>query len=33
MIARFGRFPHRNELLGRNSTDAEERAVKAGFSW
>jgi uncharacterized protein (DUF924 family) len=33
MIARFDRFPHRNKLLGRKSTDAEERAVKAGFSW
>lgn len=33
MIARFGRFPHRNELLGRSSTEAEERAVRAGFSW
>ncbi|RDC58995.1 hypothetical protein HME9302_00172 [Alteripontixanthobacter maritimus] len=33
MIARFGRFPHRNEALGRNSTPAEERAVARGFSW
>lgn len=33
MIARFGRFPHRNAVLGRNSTPAEERAVKAGFAW
>lgn len=33
MIARFGRFPHRNEVLGRPSTAAEERAVKAGFAW
>jgi uncharacterized protein (DUF924 family) len=33
MIARFGRFPHRNDLLGRQSTPAEERAVAAGFSW
>jgi uncharacterized protein (DUF924 family) len=23
VIARFGRFPHRNALLGRESTDAE----------
>ena len=33
MIARFGRFPHRNEVLGRVSTEAEKRAVAAGFSW
>ena len=33
MIARFGRFPHRNEMLGRTSTAAEERAVAAGFAW
>jgi uncharacterized protein (DUF924 family) len=32
MIARFGRFPHRNAVLGR-STPAEERAVAAGFRW
>ena len=29
IIARFGRFPHRNPLLGRESTD-EERAFLAG---
>jgi len=33
MIARFGRFPHRNAVLGRTSTGAEERAVRDGFSW
>jgi uncharacterized protein (DUF924 family) len=33
MIARFGRFPHRNEALGRKSTPAERRAVAAGFAW
>ncbi|MBO9517561.1 MAG: DUF924 domain-containing protein [Porphyrobacter sp.] len=33
MIARFGRFPHRNKVLGRRSTPAEERAVKSGFAW
>lgn len=33
MIARFGRFPHRNEALGRKSTPAEMRAVAAGFAW
>ena len=29
LIARFGRFPHRNAVLGRESTDAE-RAAMAG---
>lgn len=33
MIARFGRFPHRNEVLGRESSPAERRAVEAGFAW
>ena len=33
MIARFGRFPHRNETLGRRGSAAEERAVAAGFRW
>ncbi len=33
MIARFGRFPHRNEALGRESTPAERRAVAAGNRW
>ena len=33
MIARFGRYPHRNKLLGRTSTAAEERAIAAGFAW
>ena len=33
MIARFGRYPHRNKVLGRKSTAAEKRAVKAGFAW
>lgn len=33
MIARFGRFPHRNAVLGRRSSEAEKRAVAAGFSW
>jgi uncharacterized protein (DUF924 family) len=33
MIARFGRFPHRNEVLGRKSSTAEKRAVAAGFAW
>jgi uncharacterized protein (DUF924 family) len=33
MIARFGRFPHRNRVLGRKSTAAEMRAVAAGNAW
>jgi uncharacterized protein (DUF924 family) len=33
MIARFGRFPHRNAVLGRRSTAAEQGAVAEGFSW
>lgn len=33
MIARFGRFPHRNPVLGRPSTPAELRAVAAGNAW
>lgn len=33
MIARFGRFPHRNEVLGRTSTPAERRAIEAGNAW
>ena len=33
MVARFGRFPHRNAELGRASTPAELRAIAAGNSW
>jgi len=33
MVRRFGRFPHRNAVLGRKSTAAELRAVVAGNSW
>ncbi len=33
MIARFGRYPHRNGVLGRRSTPAEKRAVAEGFAW
>ncbi|MEI6640423.1 MAG: DUF924 family protein [Novosphingobium sp.] len=33
MIARFGRFPHRNTVLGRTSTPPELRALAAGNSW
>lgn len=30
VIARFGRHPHRNALLGRRSTDAEAAYIAAG---
>lgn len=30
IIARFGRFPHRNAILGRTSTDAELRYPQHG---
>lgn len=33
MIARFGRFPHRNPVMGRASSDSELRAVAAGNAW
>jgi uncharacterized protein (DUF924 family) len=33
MIARFGRFPHRNAVLGRRSTAAELEALGAGYRW
>lgn len=33
MVARFGRFPHRNAVLGRKSTAAERRAIAAGNHW
>jgi len=33
MIARFGRFPHRNEVLGRETTEEEATAIAEGFSW
>jgi uncharacterized protein (DUF924 family) len=33
MVARFGRFPHRNAVLGRKSTAAELRAIAAGNHW
>jgi uncharacterized protein (DUF924 family) len=29
IIARFGRFPHRNRALGRTSTDAETEFLKS----
>ena len=33
MIAQFGRFPHRNVVLGRESTPAELKAIAAGNAW
>ncbi len=30
IITRFGRFPHRNEVLGRPSTQAEQEFIKNG---
>jgi uncharacterized protein (DUF924 family) len=30
LIARFGRFPHRNLLLGRQSTDEETAYIRQG---
>lgn len=33
MIARFGHFPHRNDVLGRHSTAKEKCAVAAGNAW
>lgn len=33
MIARFGRYPHRNRVLGRRSIPAEQRAIDAGNAW
>jgi uncharacterized protein (DUF924 family) len=33
VIARFGRFPHRNAVLGRISTPEEQAWLKAGGGW
>ena len=33
VIARFGRFPHRNEALGRETRADEREAVRAGAGW
>lgn len=33
MIKRFGRFPHRNAMLGRADRPGEAEAVAAGNSW
>jgi len=30
VIERFGRFPHRNDILGRTSTDQERAYIDAG---
>ncbi len=33
VIAQFGRFPHRNKILGRKSRAGEQAAIDAGSSW
>ena len=33
MIAQFGRFPHRNDVLGRETSAAEARAIERGHAW
>ena len=33
MIERFGRFPHRNIVLGRRDREGEAEAVAAGHKW
>ncbi|MDB9374848.1 DUF924 family protein [Nodularia sphaerocarpa] len=33
IIARFGRFPHRNSILGRNSTASEKAFLQQPSSW
>jgi uncharacterized protein (DUF924 family) len=33
VVAGFGRFPHRNAALGRDSSAAERRAVEQGLAW
>ena len=33
IIARFGRFPHRNAMLGRETLPEEEEAVREGAQW
>ena len=30
IVAEYGRFPHRNGLLGRHSTEAEDRFLSEG---
>jgi uncharacterized protein (DUF924 family) len=33
VIARFGRFPHRNDALGRINTAEEQAWLEAGGGW
>ena len=33
MIEKFGRFPHRNKVLGRRTTPEEQEAIDSGFAW
>ncbi len=33
VIAKFGRFPHRNEVLGRQNRPGEQAAIDDGASW
>ena len=33
MIEKFGRFPHRNKVLGRSDRDGEAEAIAAGGHW
>jgi uncharacterized protein (DUF924 family) len=33
LIARFGRFPHRNKVLGREDRPGEAEAAKEGRDW
>ncbi|MBC2776345.1 DUF924 family protein [Parasphingopyxis sp. GrpM-11] len=33
LIERFGRFPHRNAALGRETRPAEKEAVEKGADW
>ncbi len=33
IIARFGRFPHRNAVLGRDNRPGEDEAIKEGANW
>ncbi len=33
IVDKFGRFPHRNKLVGRESTEEEEIAVASGLSF
>ncbi len=33
VIARFGRFPHRNRALGRETRPEEEEAAAEGVDW